>query len=93
MPTYDLRNTETGEIFELKMMIKEYDQYMKDNPHIERYHSAENLPMMSDASRMSVPGTHKADSTFEKYVINRIKETVPGNTVKAGHKTKMNREW
>jgi hypothetical protein len=42
---------------------------------------------------MDTPGTGKADSTFEKYVINRIKETVPGNTVKSGHKTKMQREW
>jgi hypothetical protein len=42
---------------------------------------------------MSTPGIGKPDSTFEKYVINRIKETVPGNTVKAGHKTKMPREF
>jgi hypothetical protein len=42
---------------------------------------------------MDTPGVGKADSTFEKYVINRIKETVPGNTLGRTHKTKMQREW
>jgi hypothetical protein len=41
---------------------------------------------------MDTPGTGKADSGFEKYVINRMKETIPGNTM-SGHKTKMPREW
>jgi hypothetical protein len=42
--------------------------------------------------RMDTPGVGKADSAFEKYVINRMKETIPGNTM-GGHKTKMQREW
>lgn len=92
MPTYVFRKLDTGELYEAKMSYKELDQYKIDN-NVETVILAENLPVMSDANRMSVPGTHKADSTFEKYVINRIKETVPGNTVKDGHKTKMNREW
>jgi hypothetical protein len=41
---------------------------------------------------MSVPGVGKPDSTFEKYVIQRMKETIPGNTM-SGHKTKMPREF
>lgn len=92
MPTYTFRKLDTGEIYEERMSYTVLDQYKIDN-NVETIILPENLPMMSDASRLSVPGTHKADSTFEKYVINRIKETVPGNTVKAGHKTKMNREW
>lgn len=92
MPTYTFRRLDTGEIYEERMSYTVLDQYKIDN-NVETIILPENLPMMSDASRLSVPGTHKADSTFEKYVINRIKETVPGNTVKAGHKTKMNREW
>jgi len=51
------------------------------------------LPGFGDGMRMSTPGTGTADSTFEKYVINRMKETIPGNTIKGGHKTKMQREW
>jgi hypothetical protein len=86
-------NSNTNEVEEYRMSYTELDQFKVDNPHLERYHSAENLPIMSDGMRMSTPGTGKADSTFEKYVINRIKESVPGNTVKAGHKTKAPREW
>jgi hypothetical protein len=48
---------------------------------------------MSDGVRMSVPGIGKPDSTFEKYVIGRMKETVGQNTIKDGHKTKAPREW
>ena len=93
MPSYDFLNKNTNEVEEHRMSYAVYDEFITNNPHLERYHSAKNLPIMSDAGRMSVPGTMKADSTFEKYVINRIKEQVPGNTLKAGHKTKMNREW
>jgi hypothetical protein len=35
----------------------------------------------------------KPDSTFEKYVIGRMKESVPGNSIGLSHKTKMPREW
>jgi hypothetical protein len=94
MSTYTFRNTETDEIVEHKMSYKELDQFQIDNPILERYHSAETLPSFGDAIRMSVPGTKKADSTFEKYVIDRIKTSVPGNTLKDNHKTSSgNKEW
>lgn len=93
MPSYDFFNKNTNEIEEHRMSYTVLDQFKKDNPHLEQYFSAENLPIMSDGMRMSVPGLGKADSTFEKYVINRIKEKTPGNTVKDGHKTKAPREW
>ena len=93
MPRYDFINKETGEVSEKTMSFKEYDQFLIDNPQLERYHTPENLHVMSDGSRLNTPGTGKPDSTFEKYVINRMKETIPGNTIKAGHKTKMPREW
>ena len=32
-------------------------------------------------------------TTFEKYVIQRMKDTIPGNTIKGGHKTRTPREW
>jgi hypothetical protein len=93
MPSYDFLNTNTGEVEEHRMSYTVLDQFKADNPHLELKIFAENYPVYSDGSRLSVPGMGKADSTFEKYVINRIKEQVPGNTLKAGHKTKMNREW
>ena len=93
MPAYEFKNLETGEIETYVMSYTVYDQFKVDNPHLERYISAENLPIMSDGVRMSVPGLGKADSSFEKYVIGRMKENVAGNTIKAGHKTKASREW
>ena len=88
MPSYDFLNKNTGEVEEHRMSYTVLDQFKLDNPHLEQYHSAENLPIMSDGIRMSVPGLGKADSSLEKYVIGRMKENVAGNTIKAGHKTK-----
>jgi hypothetical protein len=48
---------------------------------------------MSDGARMSVPGIGQPDARFEREIIGRIKEKVPGNTLAQGHKTKMPREW
>ena len=93
MPRYDFLNKNTGEIELHTMSYTVLDEFKEANPHLERYFDPKDLPVMSDGSRMSTPGTGKPDSTFEKYVINRMKETIPGNTIKAGHKTKMPREW
>jgi hypothetical protein len=93
MPRYDFLNSTTGEVEEHTMSYKNLDQFKVDNPHLERYFSTESLHIMSDGSRLSTPGTGKPDSTFEKYVIQRIKDTVPNNTVKSGHKTRTPREW
>jgi hypothetical protein len=93
MPSYVFINKETKELEEHRFSYTVLDEFKEQNPHLERYFSVENLPVMSDGSRLSTPGTGKADSTFEKYVINRIKESVPGNTLDKGHKTKMPREW
>lgn len=75
------------------MSYKVLDDFKENNKHLEIRILAENLPQLGDGMRMNTPGAGKADSTFEKYVIGRIKETIPGNTVKAGHKTKAAREW
>lgn len=92
MPNYDFRNKETGEVTQHTMSYTKLEEFKINNPQLEQYHSAANLPVMSDGMRMSVPGVGKPDSTFEKYVINRMKETIPGNTM-GGHKTKTPREW
>jgi hypothetical protein len=92
MPNYDFKNKVTGEIKQFTMSYTKLDEFKENNPQLEQYHSSENLPVMSDGSRMSVPGMGKPDSTFEKYVIQRMKETIPGNTM-GGHKTKTPREW
>lgn len=93
MPSYDFFNKTSGEIETHKMSYTKLDEFKENNPHLERYFCAEDLPVFSDAMRLSVPGTKKADAAFEKGVIERIKNTVPGNTLSRTHKTKLPREW
>jgi hypothetical protein len=93
MPSYDFLNNDTGEVENYTMRMSELDDFKVKNPHLVRYFAPGDVPGLGDASRMSVPGTRKADSSFEKYVIDRIKATNPGNTM-GGHKTTSgNREW
>ena len=92
MPNYDFMNKNTGTIEDHKMSYTVLDQFKLDNPHLERYFCAKDLPIMSDASRMSVPGLTGAHMAFETGVIQRMQETIPGNTM-AEHRTKRPREW
>ena len=93
MPTYTFKDKDSGEIFEKKMSYTVLDNFKRDNPNLELQIFAKNLPKFSDGIRMSTPGTGQPDSTFEKYVIQRMAETIPGNTIKANHKTKRPKEF
>jgi hypothetical protein len=92
MPSYDFLNKETGEREEHRMSYTLLEQFKLDNPHLELHIFAENLPIMGDGVRMSVPGIGKAHMAFETGVIQRMQETIPQNTMK-GHKTNKPREW
>jgi hypothetical protein len=92
MPSYDFKNLNTGEIEEHRMSYTVLDQFKIDNPHLELHIFSENLPIMSDGVRMNVPGIGQPHAAFETGVIQRMQETIPGNTM-AGHKTKKIREW
>jgi hypothetical protein len=89
---YTFLNKNTGEIEEHTMRLAEYDEFKENNPHLERYFTPDGIPGLGDGQRMSVPGLAQPHAAFETGVIQRIKETVPGNTL-AGHKTKRPREW
>lgn len=39
MPTYNFRDTETGEEFELFMSIHDLDKYKQDHPNLEQFHT------------------------------------------------------
>lgn len=93
MPRYDFINKDTGEIKEYSMSMKELDQFKLDNPQLERYFDIGGLAGLGDGTRMSVPGAGTPVKAFEQGVIQRIKETVPGNTLGRTHKTKLPREW
>jgi hypothetical protein len=92
MPTYTFINKETNEYEEHRMSYTVLDQFKIDNPQLEQHIFSENLPIFGDGSRMSVPGIGQPHAAFERGVIQRMKETIPGNTM-SGHKTKMPREW
>jgi hypothetical protein len=92
MASYDFMNKETGTIEEHRMSYTVLDQFKLDNPHLERYFCARDLPVMGDGTRMSVPGMGQPHAAFETGVIQRMQETIPGNTM-SGHKTKRVREW
>lgn len=89
---YTFLNNNTGEIEEHTMKLAEYDQFKLDNPHLVRYFAPQDVVGLGDGQRMSVPGIGQAHMAFERGVIQRMKETIPGNTM-SGHKTKLPREW
>lgn len=93
MPTYQFLNKDTNEVEEHRMSYTVLEEFKETNPHLERYFCAENLPIMSDGSRMSVPGMGQPCKAFEHGVIERMKATIPGNTLAKNHKTKLPREW
>ena len=93
MPRYDFLNKDTGEVETHTMSYTILDEFKANNLHLERYYAVEDLPIMSDGSRLSVPGIGRPDSTFQKYVIDRMKHNVAGNRLAETHKTKIPREW
>lgn len=93
MPTYVFKNVETGEIEEHRMSYTVLDEFKQNNPNLERYFSVEGLVGLGDGMRMSTPGTGQPVKAFEQGVIQRMKETIPGNTLHKTHKTKLIREW
>jgi len=93
LPTYQFLNTETNEVEEHRMSYTVLDEFKQNNPTLQRYFTADNLPGFGDGLRMSTPGTGQPVKAFEQGVIQRMKDTIPGNNLHRSHKTKMPREW
>lgn len=89
MPVYQFRNIQTGDLEDHIMSYTKLEEFKEQNPHLERYFTPENLPVFGDGMRMNVPGIGQPDAAFEHGVIQRIKETVPGNRLNETHKTKL----
>lgn len=79
MPTYSLKNNKTQEIFEKTMKIAEYEIYMSENSDIERYY--DTSPLVCDPTRMGGTASSKPPADFQKYIIGRMKDSIPGNTL------------
>ena len=70
-------NTETGEVFEQNIKLDDYDQYLKDNPHIRRHFST-----MHFIDSVSL-GIRKPPREFQEEVIGRIKKNNPGHNIQS----------
>jgi len=92
VPTYVFKDINTGELSEHIMSYTKLDEFKTQNPNLIRHMTADNLPILSDGARMSVPGIGQPHAAFETGVIQRMQETIPGNTM-SGHKTKRPREF
>jgi hypothetical protein len=74
MPTYDFKDTTTGEVFTRIMKIADREQYLQDNPHIETVLTSPNF---IDPVRL---GVRKVDNGF-KEVLQRVHEKTPGSAL------------
>lgn len=71
MPNYTWMNKETGEEFTNTMTIAERDQYEIDNPQLQQV--LRNFTLVDPVGI----GVTKPPSDFQKYVLGRIKNSVP----------------
>ena len=77
MPTYNFRNKDTGEEFEVLMRISELDKYKEDNPHMKQF-------LKVPPRLVSMVGNlHSRTDDGFKDVLNKIKSSSgQNNTIK-----------
>jgi hypothetical protein len=81
MPNYTWKNKQTGEEHTNSMTMAEHEEYTKSNPHLEQV--LRNFTMVDPVNI----GVTKPPSDFQKYVLGRVKEKMPGATAVA------NKRW
>ena len=78
MPTYVFKNKETDEVVEHVMRMSEYDQFVKDNPVLERHYTPDQAPAFGCPVRM---GITKTDSGW-KEVLSKVADSQPKSNLK-----------
>jgi hypothetical protein len=73
MPTYEFLNKKTKKVEEHVMSMSAYDEFKKNNPHLERY--IESAPLFSYSGTGDFAGK-KTDNTW-KEVMHKIAEQNP----------------
>ena len=68
---YSFEDQETGEEFELQMSYEELKEFLANNPNVNQTFRMN----LGDPVRM---GVQRPPSDFQKYVLGRVKEAVPG---------------
>lgn len=72
MPNYTWENKDTGEEHTNSMTIAERDEYEKNNPQLRQV--LRNFTMVDPVNI----GVTKPPSDFQRHILGRIKEAVPG---------------
>jgi hypothetical protein len=73
MPSYTFLNTNTNEVEEHYFGISHYDEFVKNNPHLERYHEPGQGPALGDPVRL---GVRTVDNGFRE-VLSKIHASQP----------------
>lgn len=68
---YSFEDNDTGEEFTLEMTYDELKEFLENNPNVSQTF------VMNIVDPMGI-GIIKPPSDFQKYVLGRVKETVPG---------------
>lgn len=80
MPTYDFRDTVTGDVFEKFMSISSKEEYLKENPHIEQM-------LISAPAMVSTTTTSKQNRVPDgfKEVLSKVGHHHPNSKVGMEH--------
>jgi len=81
MPVYSFHDTETDDEFELTMSYDELKQFLVDNPKVNQTFR------MNLVDPVGI-GVTKPPSDFQKYVLGRVRDTVPG-----ANKSAIEKRW
>ena len=74
MPTYNFKNTETGEEFEELMSMSEREKFLEDNKHIQQLPSLFAMSASGTGDRIKNDGGWKDN-------LSRIAEAHPGSPI------------
>jgi len=80
MPLYSFENTETGDQFDERMPYDDLEKYLKDNPHLRQ------IFQINVVDPVNI-GVKQPPRDFQKYVLNKVKET-PG-----ANKSTIEKRW
>jgi glutathionyl-hydroquinone reductase len=77
MPSYDFLNTKTEEVEEHIMKMSEYDDFVKDNPHLQRQFTAPALISSAGGNIVS-----QTSGDWRDHIKRIKKQSGRGNTIK-----------
>ena len=77
MPIYEFKNNDTDEVIDISLKISEYDDYVKNNPHLTRCFT--KAPGLSSGSKSALS---MAGSSWQEHLGNIKKGAGKDNNIK-----------